>query len=269
MDTESDDIYWDVHERVHIMPVGYEFERIIQPAQQSRADRIVLIGHIADEQGSDGMSHWENVTDALSELEIPYEEKRCDIFDLYSSLGAIAEAVSTHANDDVYVNVSTGSKITAIAGMIASMVLESTAYYVRAKNYSEDPSQITGVMNLPAYPIDAPDQEQVHIMAFIETWVEHEGPPTKGEVIHFSEQENMSYVSQNVAGKGKYRLLDRNIVEPLKERGWIEESKIGRNKILELTADGAGALQAFRWMSDEIDWEKYLEEGLDGNAADL
>jgi len=72
-----------------------------------------------------------------------------------------------------------------------------------------------------------------------------------------------------VEGKGKYRLLDTHIVEPLKERGWIEEAKQGRNKVLRLTADGEAALQAFRWMTDEdIDWEKYLEDGFDQEDVD-
>lgn len=253
---------WDVKERVHVMPVGYEYERIVEPAIRSRADYVILVTHEEDQEGDEGKQHLGDVVEEFDELDIKFEIMECDIFDLYSSLGTIAQAVSTHTNDDVYVNVSTGSKITAIAGMIASMVMDSTAYYVRAEDYSEAPNDITDVTNLPAYPIDAPDQEQVNIMAFIQTWAEHEGPPTKGEVIHFSEQENLSYVSKNVAGKGKYRLLDTHIVEPLKERGWVEESKSGRNKILELTTDGVGALQAFRWMTNEINWEKYVEEGL-------
>lgn len=268
MSTGERDLAWDVRERVHIMPVGYEHERIVKPAERLRADRVVLIGHEEDEEGSAGRERLESAANTLEDLDIPYNVMDCDIFNLYSSLGAIAQAVSTHNDDDVYVNVSTGSKITAIAGMIASMVLDSTAYYVRAEDYKNDPSEIIEVTNLPTYPIDAPDQEQVNIMAFIETWVEHEGPPTKGEVIHFSEQESLSYVRENVAGKGKYRLLDTHIVEPLKERGWIEESKSGRNKILELTANGTAALQAFRWMTDEIGWEKYLEEGLGEDAAE-
>jgi predicted transcriptional regulator len=71
-----------------------------------------------------------------------------------------------------------------------------------------------------------------------------------------------------VAGKGKYRLLDTHIVEPLKQRGWIVESKSGRNKILELADDGASALQAFRWMTEEIDWEMYLEEEFDEDTEE-
>lgn len=256
-------VEWNVRERVHIMPVGFEFDRIVVPAEQYRADQVVLIGHEGDESGSEGEEYWNRVTAELEERDIPYNDLGCDMFDLYSSLGTIAKAITTHSDDDVYVNLSTGSKITAIAGMIASMVLDTTAYYVRALDYDDGgPTDIVDVIDLPMYPIDAPDKEQVGVLEFIEMWTEHEGPPTKGEIIHFSEQESLAYIRQNVAGKGKYRLLDTHIVEPLKERGWIDESKQGRNKVLSLTADGEAALQAFRWMVEDIDWEKYLEEGL-------
>lgn len=261
---------WKVRERVHVMPMGYEYERVVEPAENMRADHVVLIGHRKDEQGSKGEKYWNKVTKELDDKNISYTERRCDIFDLYTSLETIAESISRHAEDDVYVNISTGSKVTAVAGMIASMVLESTAYYVKAGSYEgETPSEVVDVMNLPAYPIDAPDHQQVTILEFIDTWTEYEGPPTKGEIIHFSEQENLSYIRQNVAGKGKYRLLDTHIVEPLKERGWIEVTKQGRSKVLNLTENGIAALQAFRWIVDEeIDVEKYHEEGFDDEEKD-
>jgi len=80
-------------------------------------------------------------------------------------------------------------------------------------------------------------------------------------------REGLTYIQRNVAGKGKYRLSDTHILEPLKTRGWIKETKEGRNKVLTLTTDGEAALQAFRWMVDEAsDWRKYIEEGLEGEA---
>ena len=246
-----------VPNRVHIMPVGYEYERIVQPAEKFRADVVVLIGHEEDAEGSDGDEHLTNAIEALESLGVEIEARECDIFDLYSSMGAIAESIAEHEDDEVFVNVSTGSKVTAIAGMIASMVLESTPYYVRAKDYENDPDDIEEFTELPTYPIDAPDAEQVDVLQFIDRFSMQQGPPTKGDVIHFSEQFNLDYVSRNVAGKGKYRLLDTHIVEPLKEREYIEESKQGRNKILSLTDDGRAALEAFQWLVDkEIDWSK-------------
>lgn len=253
----------NVPDRVHIMPVGYEYKRIIQPAEEFRADRVVLIGHEEDTKGDEGDKHLQEAIQALEEQKIEIEPKECDIFDLYSSMGTIAESISEHENDEVYVNVSTGSKVTAIAGMIASMVLECTPYYVRANDYDEDPDDIRDTTELPTYPIDAPDSEQVDVMQFIDRATEREGPPTKGDIIHFSEHLNQDYISRNVAGKGKYRLLDTHIVEPLRQRGYIDEVKEGRSKILTLTEDGRNALEAFRWLVDkEIDWE-HLDEILD------
>lgn len=249
-----------VPDRVHIIPVGYEYRRIIDPAEEFRADRVILIGHEEDKEGDEGDQHLRDAIAGLEDLGVDIEPKECNIFDLYSSMGVIAETISEHEEDEVYVNVSTGSKVTAIAGMIASMVLEGTPYYVRARDYSDDPDDIEEVMELPTYPIDAPDSEQVDVLQFIDQYTEQEGPPTKGDVIHFSEHLNLDYVSRNVAGKGKYRLLDTHIVEPLKERGYIAESKQGRSKILTLTENGQAALEAFRWLVDkEIDWTEISE----------
>lgn len=252
----------NVPDRVHIMPVGYEYERIIEPAEEFRADRVVLIGHEEDKEGDAGEEHLREAIQTLEDRGVKIDPRECDIFDLYSSMGTIAESIAEHEDDDVYVNVSTGSKVTAIAGMIASMVLECTPYYVRARNYDDDPDDIREVTELPTYPIDAPDSEQVDVLQFIERYSEQQGPPTKGDIIHFSEHQKLDYVSRNIAGKGKYRLLDTHIVEPLKERGYIAESKQGRSKMLTLTDDGRAALEAFRWLVDkEVDWTE-LEEML-------
>lgn len=257
-----------VPNRVHIMPVGYEYERIVQPAEDFRADIVVLIGHEEDKEGSDGDQHLADAITALEDMGVEIKPEECDIFDLYSSMGTIAEAIAEHEDDEVFVNVSTGSKVTAIAGMIASMVLDSTPYYVRAMDYDKDPDDIQGTMELPTYPIDAPDAEQVDVLKFINRSSEKVGPPTKGEIIHFSEQFNLDYISRNVAGKGKYRLLDTYIVEPLKERGYIEESKQGRNKILTITDDGRRALEAFQWLvHKEIEWEE-IDQMLDKEEED-
>lgn len=237
-----------VKRRVHVMPVGYEYERIVTPAEDFRADLVVLINHTDNDE--EGEECWHDAQDGLTERNIEYQTSECDIFDLYSALGTIAEVISNHQQDDVYVNVSSGSKITAIAGMIASMVTESTAYYARANDYSNTPSDISEVAELPTYPINAPDKDQVTILEFINSWSETHGPPTKGEVIHFSEQANLNYISNNVAGKGKYRLLDTHIVEPLRDRAWVEVTKQGRNKVITLTQDGEAALNAFRWMGN-------------------
>jgi len=248
-----------VSERVHIMPVGHEYDRIVEPAQSYQADLVVLIGH--EENDEQGEVCWQDVAEGLTEANIEFQERRCNIFDLYDSLGTINEVIANHEEDDVYVNVSSGSKITAIAGMIASMVMDARAYYVKAKEYSSSvddieaqadnplvPKGIDKATELPKYPIDAPDKDQVTVMEFIKKWSETHGPPTKGEIIYFSNHANLNFVKGDVEEKGRYRLLDTHILEPLKDREWIEVTKQGRNKVVHLSDNGEAALSAFRWM---------------------
>ena len=249
-----------VPQRVHITPVGHEYDRVVEPAKEFRADKVVLIGHTENDEK--GEEYWEKAVESFKQEDTEYAIRQCDIFDLYDSLGTIAEVISTHAEDDVYVNVASGSKITAIAGMIASMVLDATAYYVRVRRYEEVPKEIEQVTELPKYPIDSPDPEQIAVLEYIRRETFHEGPPTKGEVIHFSEQAGLPYVRESVAGKGKYRLLDTNIVEPLKDRNYITESKSGRNKVISITEEGQAALEAFRWLVGEaVNWDEILDHG--------
>ena len=265
-----------VSERVHIVPVGHEYDRVVKPATDYRADLVILIGHERnDEQGQEC---WQNVIEGLTDANIEFQEKRCDIFNLYDSLATITEIMAEHGNDDVYVNVSSGSKITAIAGMIASMVMDSRAYYVQAEEYSSRPDTLEDIENisreeleelargpfipkgiakateLPKYPIDAPEKDQVTVMEFIQQWSETHGPPTKGEIIYFANHANLKFIKRDVEEKGRYRLLDTYILDPLKERDWVDITKQGRSKVVSLSENGEAALSAFRWMDgDEIE----------------
>lgn len=266
----------NVSERVHIMPVGHEYDRVVRAAEDYRADLVILIGH--EDNDKQGQESWENVVEGLSNAGIDFEKDRCNIFDLYDSLATITELIANHENDDVYVNISSGSKITAIAGMIASMVMDSRAYYVQADKYSSHPDKIENIQTsssdekdesshgsfipkgiqevteLPKYPIDAPDKDQVNAMEFIQQWSETHGPPTKGEIINFANHANLAFMKGDVEEKGKYRLLDTRILDPLKKREWIEITKQGRNKVVSLSKNGEAALSAFRWMDgDDIE----------------
>jgi hypothetical protein len=241
---------------VHVIPVGYEHARVVQSALEYKADKVVLITHENnDEQGE---RYWTKVLDELENHNMEIEKRDCNIFDLYSSLGSIAQAIHDYEEESVYVNVATGSKVTAIAGMIASMVTNSTPYYAKAKSYGDgSPGEIDFVTELPHYPIDAPDVGQVAVLEFIQRHDEKGENPTKGELIHFSEKNGLGFMDRNVKGKGKYRLLDTHILEPLEQDGYVNIVKEGRTKLVEITEAGRNAIQAFRFLInlDDFDWE--------------
>lgn len=251
----------NVRERVHVMPLGHEVERIVDPAIRYRADRVVLITH--EDNDETGVECLHQVEDRLNDQKIDYQAISCNIFDLYDSLETIAETIAKFDDHDVYVNVSTGSKITGMAGMIASMVLDCTAYYVRATDYDGTPSDINidDYQEIPRYPIDGPDTDQVTVLEYIHRNAEIGNPPSKGAIIYFSLHVGLEYISDDPADKGRYRLLDNHVIDPLLEQDYVTERKQGREVVLQTTENGRGALSAFKWLvNSDIDWDRWVGE---------
>ena len=240
----------DVPERVHLMPVGYEIDRIVEPAAQLRADRVVLLQY---DDETDHPSYADEVRERLDEAGIAYETVACDIFDLYDSIGTIAELATTFAEHEVSVNLASGSKVTAIGGMIACMATGATPYYVRAERYAAETDGdvaegVREITELPTYPMDSPDPQQVAVLAHLA----EAGPVTKRDLIGFGEREDLPFVVDYDADtrKGKYRRLESHVVRPLRERGYVDVEDVGRTKRVSITDRGANTLRAFRYLLD-------------------
>lgn len=246
MGTEMPPEELEIPSRVHVMPLGFEEYRVYESAERLKADKVVLLVHADDDL--DEFDEYLMVTDELDARGIEYEPVRCDLFGLYDSLGTFADVITNYPDDQVFVNVATGSKVTAIAGMIACMVRNATPYYAMDNQYKPDGDASVGeITKLPRYNIEAPQKEQVEIMEFIQEKEEAGEAVTKGDLIHEAERRQLPFITRHdVQEKGKYRLLDRDIINPLKQEGYIEVEKVGRNKEISLTDDGHEAIKAFR-----------------------
>jgi len=243
----------DVPERIHVIPLGYEHERVTEPPMQLNADKVVLLTHDENEQEP---AYHEEVREELRAANIELQERESDIFDLYTSLGEIAEIATDHEGDNVYVNLATGSKVTAIAGMIACMATGATPYYVSAERYGpgEDegpPEQpvsfgVKGIEELSGYPIEAPSEQDVRILSFIE----REGPVSKKAIIQYGEANALDFIagSDTDSLQGKYRRLESHVVEGLKESGYVTLSEQGRKTYVDITEDGENTLRAFSYL---------------------
>lgn len=243
----------EVRDRVHIVPLGYERDRVIVPPVQMGADVVVLLLHAGDDP-EDRPDYYADIFEAFDEAAIRVVEVTADIFDLYDALGTFAGQIQAYETDDVYVNLATGGKVTAIAGMIACMVTEAaTPYYVGADTYGDHQGEpvaqnVTSISNLPTYPIDAPVPEQVQVLAH----VAEEGPVSKKELIEYAERRELPFIADYDGGdvKGKYRKLDAAILTPLVEDGAISLDQQGRQKVACITPDGENTLRGFRYMID-------------------
>jgi len=105
---------FDVPKRVHVVPLGYESDRIVRPVVDGDADEVLFLEPDADREGVDRPAYHDTVRERIRAEGISTETVVCDIFDLFSSLGTIAEISDRFRDHNVYVNLASGSKVTAI-----------------------------------------------------------------------------------------------------------------------------------------------------------
>lgn len=251
MASSSVEMDMDVRDRVHIIPLGYERDRVVVPPVRMGADTVVLVKHSRDDP-ENYPEYYDDIFEAFDESAVQVAEVNADIFDLYDALGTIAGLIQKYDHDDVYVNLATGGKVTAIAGMIACMVTEAaTPYYVSADTYGDHRQEpvarnVTNISNLPTYPIDAPTPEQVQMLAYIA----EEGPVSKKRLIGYAESQDLPFIAGYQGGdiKGKYRKLDSVILNPLVEDGSVSLDQQGRRKVAHITSNGENTLRGFKYM---------------------
>jgi len=239
----------DVADRVHVAPVGYENDRIVLPALELSADRVVMLAY---EDETDHPSFLPAVRDRLDDRGLPHETVDCDIFDFYDCIGTVGSVVAGFADEEVFVNLASGTKITAIGGMIACMATGATPYYVRAERYGPmtDGAVAEGVreiVELPTYPMDHPDPQQVATLRHL---AEH-GPATKKQLIRFAEEVGLPALAEHETAnrKGKYRRLDARVLNPLVDFGYVELDRRGRSTSVSVTDAGRDALRAFAYLA--------------------
>jgi len=234
-----------VPDRVVVAPVGYENDRIVLPAAELSADRAVLL--VYDDE-TDHPSYLPTVRERLDDRGIDHESVACDIFDFYDCIGTVGEVVTAFAADDVYVNLASGTKITAIGGMIACMATGATPFYVRAAAYgprtdADVAEGIRSLVELPTYPIEYPSPQQVATLAYLA----EEGPATKKDLIRFGADAGLPAIAGHDAGnrKGKYRRLDSRILDDLAANEYVSLATDGRSTRVAITEAGRDARRAF------------------------
>jgi hypothetical protein len=250
--------------RVHVAPVGFEVDRIVLPAINMKADRVWLIVH--DKAHEDkGDKFVKAIQSKLKDARIECLQARADRIDLFDILRALRTIFLQEKGNSILVNVSVGSKIQAIASMMACMMFKDLAmikpYYVVPERYTsslikqEDKQETEGVKNiigLPEYQIEIPSDKLIRCLDIIDERAG--GKITKRELKDLAIEHNLIHVDDNKKGAGKgarrdysdqaaYMALNKNLIEPLLDWKFITESKVGSHHIISLTEDGKHALK--------------------------
>src|SRR5918911_4127629 len=159
--------------RVHVAPVGFEVDRIVLPAINMKADRMWLIVH-AGAKADKGDKFVKAIQSKLKDARIECLQASADRIDLFDILRALRTIILKEKGNSILVNVSVGSKIQAIASMMACMMFKDIAmikpYYVVPERYNssqEDKEETEGVkdiIGLPEYKIEIPSDKLIRCL---------------------------------------------------------------------------------------------------------
>jgi hypothetical protein len=240
--------------RVHIAPQGFEKERIYEPAIEQDADLVILLVHDADEKDGLAVECQEEVTAELEKADIECQIRQCDIFDLKLALAEFQNLIYQHQTDSVFVNISTGSKITAIAAMLACMMAGGTPYYVKPEDYGES-TVSTGVQDsfsVAAYPIDPPSEDTVRVLEFIKEG-NKDGTVIIGNLNEFVNEEEIGRAAELSRDQEDniYDIVRQDFLTPLKQRDLIHIQRYGTEKRITLTEQGEQLLEFSRYVIEE------------------
>jgi hypothetical protein len=239
--------------RVHICPVGFEVDRVLKPLLDPRADKVWLVVKKSSAVNPDlANSYIRAIKEELAKEKIEYFETSCDINDLDDILRTLGDIFKKEKNNEIFINVSSGNKVMAIAGMMACMMWEGTPYYVIPERYNPITEPMTFGMKrlivLPSYKIDKPPEVVLECISLLSKRSKH-GVSKKTLIKHFEEKNLLNI--QPVEGKdditvqAKYRHLDEHILKPAKNWGYVIEEGQTRNKRIRLTDAGRNAIKVF------------------------
>ncbi|MCI4366521.1 MAG: DUF6293 family protein [Thermoplasmata archaeon] len=250
----------DAHARIHIAAVGFEVERVVDPILRERADRAYLLTKGHDDAARpfvDEVVRRLHAADRSLEVRVESTE----IWDVFGSLGMFRRIFEREGRSDrrdgavvpIRVNVSTGTKITAIAGTLACMLWRGEPYYVQVSKswYSGRNPKVRAVNDVVAridpvgiYELRAPAKELVEIL---EALGRRGGALRKRDLIHELGMDRPiagGDASRTPTPQSQHSRLRRRL-EPLEGRwGFVEADPGGRGRV-RLTPQGRLALGLF------------------------
>jgi hypothetical protein len=240
-----------VNLRVHIAPVGFEIDRIAITAKQMKADRVWLLMH-GEPTKDRAQGYMEKIRAQLRKEKIEVHVEYSDRFDLFKILKSVREIVEKEKDNDIFVNCSSGSKIQAIACMMACMMFQGktklTPYYAEPESYAsikgeQLSSGLKTVVKLPAYEIHTPKPALVQALKIIK---QNGGKITKKEMARLAEEKKLIVINAKEENfqQARFASLDKNIIQPLlNEWKFVEIERIGRTRWIKITPEGNGAVE--------------------------
>jgi CRISPR locus-related DNA-binding protein len=238
--------------RVHIATVGFQIRRITEPLVRERADKVYLITRSHEDKAT---AYLDKIIKILrKEKYLQIEKRAMDIWDLFDCLQTYKKIMKEEHNAHIYINVSTGSKVSSVAGTMACMIWKGTPYYAHIEyNDKKDPADdlpdedVTAIDEIPVYSINQPKPESLVVLKILEN-SKGERPKTmkKGRLIE--ELEEAGIINRNLsigAKHSKLKGLLNSISVAGSENPLVDVEYKGRQSNVMLTNQGESTLKIF------------------------
>lgn len=238
--------------RIQIAPLGFEIDRIMVPVLQTKSDRLWLLVHEKTAEDKSG-PYLEKIKKECKKNGIEVKLAYTDRLSLFKAIKTIKGIIDEEKGNYIYVNVASGSKIQAIACMMACMILKECdnlkPFYAEPERYAafEGKQQSFGVkdtIQLPIYEIQTPKPKLLEALKIISS--QKNGKITKKEMAQIADDQGIITVNAEESNysQARFASLDKNIIAPL-ENEWkfIEIEKIGRNRWIKITQEGKDAAE--------------------------
>ena len=153
---------------VHIAFVGYEVQRVSEPVIQLKGTKAYLFTSAPDDTAQE---YWNQVHKELRKYGIPIIDKIADPWNVGEILRAYRAIIDFEKlqGNDVAINVSTGSKMAVLAGMMAAMLWGVRVYYAHIGYAKQDKVRDYG-LNLPPGVTKGADGGKIEAIRDI-TWL--------------------------------------------------------------------------------------------------
>ena len=238
--------------RVHIAPLGFEIDRIMVPVKETKSDKLWLLIHEKTAEDKSG-PYLEKIKKECKKINVELQITYADRLSLFKAIKTIKDIIEEEKGNYIYVNVASGSKIQAIACMMACMILKDCdnlqPFYAEPESYAafEGKQQSFGVKDtipLPTYEIQTPKPKLLAALKIISE--QKNGKITKKEMAQIADEQEIITVKAEESNysQARFASLDKNIISPL-ENEWkfIEIEKIGRNRWIKITEEGKNAAE--------------------------
>jgi hypothetical protein len=241
------------------VPVGFEVERITEPLTTEHADRVYLVTRTDRDAAAPFVAE---VVRRLARAPWPIDARivHTDLWSVFEALAAYRAIFAAEGRTDrgahgvlpIRVNVSTGTKITAIAGTLACMLWNGEPYYVQVSRswYSDRTPRVRTVHDVVervdpvnVYELRAPSRDLVEVL---EALARRGGSLRKRELLRELGLDRPSDDGTPAASpQAQHGRLARRL-EPLEQRwGFVRTEARGPRARVRITEQGRVALVLF------------------------